>query len=70
MDKMTCGSCKYFAYRVKNGKLKKWGGRCDNHSRSDYHDASQKACKLYQYMTEENDEKRKRDNPTKTNEDG
>ena len=45
---MTCGECKYFAYRVVGGKLKKWGGQCSNPKRVAYHDASQKACKLYE----------------------
>ena len=43
-----CGSCRFFGYRVVDGKLKKWGGVCDKPNRADYRDASQKACKMYE----------------------
>lgn len=42
-----CGSCKFFAFNVRNGDTRD-DGKCVNPNRVDYHQASQKACKLYQ----------------------
>lgn len=41
-----CGMCKYFSFYVKNGEIREQG-RCNNQKRVNYHQASQKACKLY-----------------------
>lgn len=42
-----CGSCKYFSFHVKDGDTREHG-KCHNVKRKPYHQASQKACKLYQ----------------------
>ncbi len=45
--KQKCGSCIYFAFRIKNEDTRE-DGRCNNPKRVNYHQASQKACKLYE----------------------
>lgn len=42
-----CGSCKHFAFSVKNGDTRELG-RCEQKTRVNYHQASQNACKLYE----------------------
>ena len=42
-----CGACKWFDFRIKDGKICRWGGHCNNPKRASYHDPSQKCCKLY-----------------------
>ena len=42
-----CGSCRHFAFRVRKGDTRE-DGRCFNLKRANYHQASQKACKLYE----------------------
>lgn len=51
MNKLTdysnrCGSCKNFAFLVKKNEVQFWGF-CSLKNRANYHQASQKACKLY-----------------------
>lgn len=41
-----CGTCKYFAFYVKEGETREHG-RCNHPDRVFYHQASQKACKEY-----------------------
>ncbi len=51
-----CGSCIYFDFYVRyvrNGGDTRSFGKCNNINRKSYHDASQKACKLYQKEAEE-----------------
>lgn len=47
-----CGTCKYFSFYVKNGEIREQG-RCNNRKRVNYHQASQKACKLYKAESED-----------------
>ena len=42
-----CGSCRHFSFRVRKGDTRE-DGRCFNLKRANYHQASQKACKLYE----------------------
>ena len=47
-----CGTCKNFAFYVKNGDTREQG-RCCNPNRVSYHQASQKACKEYKVESED-----------------
>lgn len=44
--KDRCGSCIFFAYSTKKEDTRE-NGHCNNPNRVSYHQASQKACKLY-----------------------
>ena len=48
-----CGSCKNFAFYVKNGDTMEQGVCC-HPNRVNYHQASQKACKEYKAESEDN----------------
>ena len=56
-----CGTCSYFAFYVKNGDTREQG-RCCHPNRVNYHQASQKACKLYMAYKEESMEENKQCN--------
>lgn len=44
--KNKCGSCVFFAFHTKHKDTRE-NGHCENTERAGYHQASQKACKLY-----------------------
>lgn len=48
--KNKCGSCQYFAFRIRHGDTRS-NGVCSNPKRVNYHDASQ-TCKLYKENAE------------------
>lgn len=47
-----CGSCMYFSFMLRNGDTRS-DGRCEKKDRVNYHQASQKACKLYKSESED-----------------
>ena len=42
-----CGGCNHFEYRETEKRVERWG-RCALLNRVNYHQACQKACKLYE----------------------
>lgn len=50
--KGKCGSCIYFSFMCRNGDTRE-DGRCEKRERVNYHQASQKACKLHKAEREE-----------------
>ena len=50
--KNKCGSCMYFSFICRYGDTRS-DGRCEKKDRVNYHQACQKACKLYKAESED-----------------